>query len=73
MLSKLEFVDTERFKKGVVLDARTQLVTVAVKEGQTVNKSTLSRAIDDAGYDPIHLYLLENGELQTVPIPLQKE
>ncbi len=73
MLSKLEFVDTGRFKKGVVLDAKTQLVTVAVKQGQAVNKPALSRAIDDAGYDPIHLYMLENGELQTMPIPLPKE
>ena len=56
-----------------MLDAKTQLVTVAVKQGQAVNQPALSRAIDDAGYDPIHLYTLENGELQTMPIPLPKE
>ena len=73
MLSKLEFVDTGRFKKGVKLDAKTQLVTVALKRGKAVDKPALSRAIDDAGYDPIHLYTLEGGELRTVPIPIEKE
>ena len=72
MLSKLEFVDGGRYKKGIALDAKTQLVTIAVKEGKEVNKSLLSKAIDDAGFDPIHLYTLENGKLRTQPIPLKK-
>lgn len=72
MLSKLEFVDVGRFKKGIEMDAKTQLVTIAVKKGEKVNKSALSRAVDDAGYDPIHLYTLENGKLRTQPIPLKK-
>lgn len=77
MLSKLEFVDVGRagkgFKKGVAMDAKTQLVTVAVKRGKAVDQPALSRAIDDAGYDPIHLYTLEGGELRTVSILLKKE
>ena len=72
MLSKLEFVDDARFRKGIELDAKTQLVTVAIKKGKEVDKSALSRAVDDAGYDPIHLYTLENGKLRTQPIPLKK-
>ena len=72
MLSKLEFVDVGRFKRGIEMDARTQLVTIAIKKGKEVNKSALSQAVDDAGYDPIHLYTLEDGKLRTQPIPLKK-
>ena len=64
-MTKLEFVDRERFKKGIDLDAVNQLVLVALKPGESVDTALVSKAINDAGYDPVHLYTLKGGTLQT--------
>lgn len=64
-VSVLEFVDTARLDKGVTLDTKTQLATIAVKEEAAVNTPALAQAIRDAGYTPFHLYTLENGKLKT--------
>lgn len=61
----LEFVDLDRLDEGVKLDAKTQLVTIALKKGQNVDAKMLTQAIKDAGYEPIHLYTLKGGKLNT--------
>lgn len=63
-VSKLDFVDRSRFNHGVELDTKTQLVTVATSEAKQVDFKSLSLAIEDAGYDPVRSYHLENGELR---------
>jgi copper chaperone CopZ len=68
-VSLLDFIDTERLKKGVNLDTKTQLATIAVKDKKVVDTSALAQAVRDAGYTPSHLYRLRNGELETVVIP----
>ena len=68
----LDFVDTSRFNSGVALDARTQLVTVAVVKGKTVDANALSGAINSAGYDPINLYTFEKGTLIVTSIAQKK-
>jgi len=68
-VSKLEFIDTERLKKGVSLDTKTQLATIAVKKDKAVNSTALAKAIRDAGYTPFHLYQLQKGKLETTVIP----
>jgi four helix bundle suffix protein len=68
-VGKLDFVDTKRLKKGVDLDAKMQLATIALKKGATPKVDALAKAIDDAGYDGIHLYRMEGGELKEVPLP----
>jgi len=40
-VGKLDFVDTKRLKKGVELDAKMQLATVALKKGQSRMARTL--------------------------------
>ncbi|MEE2788927.1 MAG: hypothetical protein VX589_16440 [Myxococcota bacterium] len=64
-VSALAFVDTDKPKSGVYIDAKHQLVTIAVKDGQTVDKIALSKAVDDAGYPAVHLYTLKDGQLRT--------
>lgn len=59
-LQKLNFVDTKKSEKGIVLDVKAQLVSISLKEGESVNVSELIKAIKGAGYDPIMLYQLEN-------------
>lgn len=68
-VGKLDFVDTKRLKKGVDLDAKMQLATIALKKGATPELDALAKAIDDAGYDGVHLFHLEDGEMREVPLP----
>ena len=67
-ISKLKFVDKERFKNGVDIDAKTQLALVALRQGQSPNIAALAKAVDDAGFDPVNLYRLNKGRLQTTPL-----
>ena len=64
-ISKLDFVDKKRFNKGVVLDAKTQLVTIALIKGKSAVSTALATAVEDAGYDPMHIYTLKEGKLRT--------
>ena len=73
MISKLDFVDRSRFNKGVTLDTKTQLVTVALSTSDGVDLDALSKAIDKAGYEPVRAYSLEGEELVTRSIKLVSE
>ncbi len=61
----LAFIDQARFTDGVDLDAKTQLVTIALKKGSKLDAKALAKAIEDAGYEPVHLYTLESNKLVT--------
>ena len=65
MVSKLDFVDRNRFNKGVELDTKMQLVSVAVREGANVNYDSLASAVEKAGYDPVRAYSIDDGALKT--------
>lgn len=64
----LAFVNQDRFTDGVELDAKTQLVTIALKKGARLDAKALAQAIVDAGYEPVHLYTLANGKVVTKDI-----
>lgn len=66
-VAKLDFVDKKQFKKGVELDAKTQLVTIGLRKGKAVDNKALAKAIVDAGYDPVHLYALTGDAVTTTP------
>ncbi|MGB0292058.1 MAG: heavy-metal-associated domain-containing protein [Luteolibacter sp.] len=66
---KLKFVDTSKLNKGVDLDARTQLVTIAVRQGEAVDIPALKKAIKEAGYEAIKLYeLTADKKLKSAPL-----
>ena len=71
-LSKLKFVDKKRFKKGIDMDAETQLVTVALKKDKDIDAAQVEKGIDDAGYVAIEWYTLEGATLKAHPFPNQK-
>ena len=73
MVSKLDFVNKKRFTKGVDLDAKMQLVTVAVKPNMEIDPAALSKAVDNAGYTPVHLYRLIDGKLDTKALSTEKD
>ncbi len=69
-VSRLPFVDRKRFNKGVDLDAKTQLVSVAVTPSDDdPDFDSLSQAIWDAGYTPVRSYALVGGKLVTTALP----
>jgi hypothetical protein len=68
MISRLDFVDRKRFNKGVDLDTKVQLITVAIGEEKTPDYESLTEAIVDSGYDPVHSYSLNEGNLLTKPL-----
>ena len=71
-LSKLKFVDKKRFKKGIDMDAETQLVAIALKKGQTIDPAQVEKGIDDAGYVAVEWYTIEDTALKAHPFPNQK-
>ena len=64
-VGKLPFVDSTRYKRGVDMDAKTQLITVALLPGVKADFESLSKAITAAGYDPVERYTMQNGKLKS--------
>ena len=66
-VGKLPFVDSTRYKRGVDMDAKTQLITVALLPGVKADDQSLSLAIIAAGYDPVERYTMQEGNLKSHP------
>jgi CRISPR/Cas system-associated protein Cas5 (RAMP superfamily) len=66
-LSKLDFVDTNKFnKKGSLVNIENQRVTIAIKEGFEANLDVIFEKIESGGYKPIKAYVTnEAGEIST--------
>ena len=70
-LRKLDFIDTKRFKRGVDMDVKMQLLTVALKKGKKHDPLSIEKAVDDAGYIAVEWYTLEKEKL--TPHPFKPE
>ena len=66
-VGRLPFVDSSRYKRGVDMDAKTQLITVALLPGVKADDKSLSLAIIAAGYDPVERYTMQEGKLKSHP------
>ena len=66
-LRKLDFIDTKRFKRGVDMDVKMQLLTVALKKDGEHDPLLIKKAIDDAGYDAVEWYSLKKEKLLSHP------
>ena len=64
-VSQLDFVDRDRFNKGVDLDPKFQLVSIAMKNGRSADYEAITQAIQSAGYDPVRAYHLDNDAIAT--------
>jgi hypothetical protein len=65
----LDFVDTEALPKGIKIDRKNSLLTVALKEGEELDTASLTEAVRKAGYSPVRLYKRgEAGSLQVIDI-----
>lgn len=73
MLGKLDFVDRSRFKRGVGVDVKSQLLTVAIKEGKQPDPPSMEKAIDKAGYVAVEWYSLDKGKLNSHSFKKKKD
>ena len=70
MISRLDFVDNDRLNNGVELDAKTQLIKIALKKNAKVDRPGIVKAVDKAGYEAIHTYMLnQKGEILVSALP----
>ena len=63
-VGKLPFVDSTRYKRGIDMDTKTQLLTIALLPGAKANAEELDKAITNAGYEPVEWYSIEDGKLE---------
>ncbi len=66
-LSKLDFVDGSRFKRGIEMDCNNQLLTVALKDGTSPNWTQIEQEIDNAGYVAVEWFSIQKDELKSYP------
>ena len=62
-LSKMKGVDKKRFRDGIDMNPETQLVTIALKEDDTIDNKDLMERVEDAGYIAVEEYKLHDGHL----------
>ena len=67
MLSKLKFVDGKRYKRGVDMDVKMQLLTLALRPGQKPDSKLIAKAVDAAGYLAVEWYTMEAEKLKAQP------
>lgn len=65
-LSKLSFIDTSKYTKGVHVEIEKQKVTVAIKPGTTLDVKAAYEAIKSGGYEPVKVMIAgEDGKITT--------
>jgi hypothetical protein len=72
-VGKLPFVDSARYKRGVDMDSKAQLLTVALLPGAKPDNGKMIKAITDAGYEPAEWYSLDKGKLKAHPFAVTKK
>ena len=61
-LSKLSFIDSSRYSKGVKVEIEKQKVTIAIKPGSDFEIDEVFRSIKSGGYEPVVAYRNIEGE-----------
>ncbi|MGB1744643.1 MAG: hypothetical protein ACPHL9_07155 [Limisphaerales bacterium] len=72
-VGKLPFVDSTRYKRGIDMDTKTQLLTIALLPGAKANAGELDKAITNAGYEPVEWYSIEDGKLEATAFASAKK
>lgn len=61
-LQRLDFVDTAKPDKGIVLKVKSQLISISVKDGKAFDPASITKAVKGAGYEAVTLYQLDSGK-----------
>ena len=64
-LSRMKGVDKKRFKRGIEMDVKTQLVKIALNGKAGLDKADILERVDDAGFVAIEEYKLHDGHIDT--------
>ena len=67
-IQKLKFVDTKQPQKGIIMDVKSQLVSISLKEGADLDIEAIKKAVKGAGYEPMALYQLNGGKLKVTSL-----
>ena len=66
-------MNTKRYRRGVDMDIKTQLLTLALKQGQKPDSNLIAKSVFDAGYVPVEWYTMESGKIKAHPYPQKKK
>ena len=72
-VSKLPFVDVTRYKRGVDMDIKSQLLTVALLPNVKMDTRNIDKAVSNAGYEVVEWYSMEGGKLKAHPFASEKK
>ena len=72
-VGKLPFVDVSRYKRGVDMDIKSQLLTVALLPDVKTDKRSINKAVSNAGYDVVEWYSMEGGKIKAHPFASAKK
>ena len=72
-VGKLPFVDVTRYKRGVDMDIKSQLLTVALLPDVKTDTRSINKAVSNAGYDAVEWYSMEGGKLKAHPFASAKK
>ena len=72
-VGKLPFVDVSRYKRGVDMDIKSQLLTVALLPDVKTDKRSINKAVSNAGYDAVEWYSMEGGKIKAHPFASAKK
>ena len=62
-LSRMPGVDKKRFKRGIEMDTKTQLVKIALTDQSKLDKKEILERVDDAGFNAIEEYKLHDDHI----------
>ena len=54
-ISKLPFVDTSKYEKGILTNSEEQTVTIAILPGKEVDEEALKKIVIDGGYESLSI------------------
>ena len=72
-VGKLPFVDVSRYKRGVDMDIKSQLLTIALLPDVKTDKRSINKAVSNAGYDAVEWYSMEGGKIKAHPFASAKK
>ena len=68
-VAKLPFIDRSKYEKGVSVDIKNQMVTIAVKPDAALDKDALFTAIESGGYKPVEIFVLSAEGVKNIYQP----
>ena len=72
-VGKLPFVDVSRYKRGVDMDIKSQLLTIALLPDVKTDKRSINKAVSNAGYDVVEWYSMEDGKIKAYTFASSKK